>query len=68
MRLKVNGQMQMHDASVSVQALVNKTVGCANAPGVAVGINGKLVTRSLWAQTMLSEADDVEILHAVAGG
>jgi len=36
--------------------------------GVAVAVNGSVVPRSLWAETVLAEGDDVEIVKIMQGG
>lgn len=35
---------------------------------VAIELNGKVVRRDEWAQTMLNDDDRVEIVHFVGGG
>ena len=39
-----------------------------NLKGVAVAINGNLARRSTWEETMIQNEDELEVLHAVAGG
>lgn len=36
--------------------------------GVAVALNGAVVPRSLWAQTLLTSGDDIEVVTAAQGG
>lgn len=36
--------------------------------GLAVALNNKVVPRSRWAATELSEDDRLDVFHAVAGG
>jgi len=36
--------------------------------GIAVAINGTVVPRSTWAETRLSDGDDVEIVKIMQGG
>ncbi len=38
------------------------------AQGIAVALNGTVVSRGAWAQTVVSDDDRVEILTAVQGG
>jgi sulfur carrier protein len=38
------------------------------ATGVAVAVNGEVVTRSAWDSTVLADGDEVEVLTAVQGG
>jgi sulfur carrier protein len=36
--------------------------------GVAVALNGAVISRSLWAQTLLTTGDDIEVVTAAQGG
>ena len=36
--------------------------------GVAVALNGAVISRSLWAQTLLTAGDDIEVVTAAQGG
>ena len=36
--------------------------------GVAVALNGAVISRSLWAQTVLTAGDDIEVVTAAQGG
>jgi sulfur carrier protein len=36
--------------------------------GVAVAVNGEVVTRAAWESTVLADGDEVEVLTAVQGG
>ena len=36
--------------------------------GIAVAINGTVVPRSMWAETRLSDGDDIEIVKIMQGG
>lgn len=66
MRITVNGSPRevAPDATVaSVVAAVTDT-----AEGVAVALNDTVVRRSAWPDTVLNEADRVEVLTASQGG
>jgi sulfur carrier protein len=39
-----------------------------NARGIAVAVNGDVVTRSAWESVTLTDGDRVEVLTAVQGG
>jgi sulfur carrier protein len=39
-----------------------------NARGIAVAVNGDVVTRSTWQSVTLTDGDKVEVLTAVQGG
>ena len=67
MNLKINGNdRDIQDNTILVE-LIEKLTGEKDPAGVAVAINGSVVSRSLWAQQALSEGDDIEILGAVSG-
>ena len=66
MKLVVNG-----DARDVAEGIVLATLVADVAPspkGVAVAVNGDIVPRSSWEQTMLVDDDRVEILSAAQGG
>ena len=37
-------------------------------PGIAVAVNGEVVSRRSWSSRLLEEGDEVEIVGAVQGG
>jgi sulfur carrier protein len=66
MKLMVNGAAhEVPDSMTVAQAVHNLT---AATTGVAVAVNGEVVTRSSWETTALREGDRVEVLTAVQGG
>ncbi|WP_327103287.1 sulfur carrier protein ThiS [Nonomuraea glycinis] len=66
MKLMVNGAAhEVPDSMTVAQAVQNLT---AATTGVAVAVNGEVVTRSSWETTALREGDRVEVLTAVQGG
>ena len=68
MNLRINGNTQdIQDATILVQ-LIEQITGEKDPAGVAVAINGSVVSRSVWDKRTLSEGDDIEILGAVSGG
>ena len=68
MNLRINGNTQdIQDATILAQ-LIEKITGEKDPAGVAVAINGSVVSRSVWAEQTLCEGDDIEILGAVSGG
>ncbi len=66
MKVTVNGEPR----EIADGATVADAVSSVNsAPsGVAVALNGELVTRSQWAGAQLREEDRLEVLSATAGG
>jgi sulfur carrier protein len=67
MNVIVNGTPSDIPAQMTVTKLVKK-LGRDTGRGVAVAINGEVVARGRWDQTMLSEDDRVEVLSAIGGG
>ncbi|WP_336209049.1 sulfur carrier protein ThiS [Nonomuraea sp. LPB2021202275-12-8] len=66
MKLMVNGAgHEVPDGMTVAQAVRNLT---AATTGVAVAVNGEVVTRSAWESTALRDGDRVEVLTAVQGG
>ena len=65
MRLKVNGKPYEVGPGSTVSALLETL---ALSTRVAVAVNGKVSPRSEHARRVLEEGDEVEVIHAVAGG
>jgi sulfur carrier protein len=65
-QVTVNGAQHRFDKPVEVTALLSRL----NLLGkkVAVERNGEIIPRSVHAQTMLSDGDELEIVVAVGGG
>ena len=69
MNISVNGEQTAVDDSITVSellALLNG--GNPNTRGIAVAVNGEVVSRSRWEQAVLSDGDRLEVLRAVGGG
>jgi len=64
--VRVNGEA-MELARGATVADVVSSVGCGER-GVAVAVNSELLARTSWQSIELGEGDQVEILHAAAGG
>ena len=65
MQLKVNGIPYDLSAGSTVFALLE---ALALTSRVAVAVNGKVSPRSDHASHVLKDGDEVEVIHAVAGG
>jgi len=66
MTVVLNGEhLELPDRATLADAVAQLTVVVR---GVAVAVNGSVVPRGLWPSTVLTEADDVEVLTAVQGG
>ena len=68
MKIQVNGVSRQTEDILNLEALIKLTTGRSAASGVAVALNGELISRNSWSSTALSEGDSIEILQAVAGG
>ena len=68
MNLRINGNTEHIQDNTILVELIEKLTGEKDPAGVAVAINGSVVSRSAWAEQKLTEGDDIEILGAVSGG
>lgn len=66
MQVVVNGQAREIADDATVASVVPSVTEAPS--GVAVAVNGDLVTRSQWSATSLHEADQLEVLTATQGG
>jgi sulfur carrier protein len=68
MRIMLNGEPR----DLRDYATVADAVDASGAPdshdGVAVAVGGEVIPRSRWADQVLAEGDQVEVLQAVQGG
>jgi sulfur carrier protein len=65
--IRVNGQDEPLVADNLAALLAEKAVDTGQR-GIAVALNGAMVPRTAWAQTMLHPGDSVEIVRARQGG
>ena len=66
MRLRLNGESIEIEPEITVEALLARLeIGSRR---VAVAVNGQVSPRSEHADRTLYDGDDVEVIHAVAGG
>lgn len=68
MNLRINGNTEHIQDNTILVELIEKLTGEKDPAGVAVAINGSVVSRSAWANQRLADGDDIEILGAVSGG
>lgn len=69
MNISVNGEQRSVDDSINVSEVLALIHGAGSNPrGVAVALNGEVVSRSRWEEATLSEGDRLEVLRAVGGG
>jgi sulfur carrier protein len=76
-RVSINGEARELTAGTTVAELVAELAPQsdhgtapprATARGIAVAVNDEVVPRTAWPDTVLAEADRVEVLTAVQGG
>jgi sulfur carrier protein len=67
MTVFVNGEERFLRDGATVADIV-ATMGREGGRGIAVAVNGEVVSRSLWPGTELTENDRVEVLEAIGGG
>ena len=66
MTVDVNGEpRELHDGATVADVVRALTDGDR---GVAVALDGEVVPRSEWAQTVLGDGRRIEVLRAVQGG
>jgi len=68
MELTVNGETRHAEPGATVAELMEQMGFDPAARGVAVAVNGAVVSSRGWSERHLSEGDTVEIIHAVQGG
>jgi sulfur carrier protein len=64
----INGQRQEVGNGLTVEALVSSIPDAPQGRGVAVAVDGEVVPRGAWEQTLLRDDARVEIVAAVQGG
>ena len=65
--IRINGQDEVLSAATLAALLEEKAVDVAQR-GIAVALNGAVVPRAAWPQTVLKSGDSVEIVRARQGG
>jgi sulfur carrier protein len=64
----VNGEPRQIGDGATVASVVEMLDVAPGARGVAVAVDGEVVSRGRWAQTELSEGSMVEVVAAIGGG
>ncbi len=66
MQIIINGATQDVDSQTSIQGLIESlSLGNGN---IAIELNGEIVSRSLFTETILQPDDKLEIVKAIGGG
>lgn len=68
MNVVVNGGPRVFPDAITVSEIVAAVGSPEGGRGVAVAVNGEVVTRSEWSSRRLVDRDRIEILRAVGGG
>ena len=68
MKVQLNGRPVDVREGATLAELVAETGATPDARGVAVALDGEVVSRDAWAQTAVSEGQQVEVLEAMQGG
>lgn len=66
MKITLNGECRALTSKISLKQLVSE-LGLDNKR-LAIEINQEIVPRGKYGATLLQEADQVEIVHAIGGG
>jgi len=64
----VNGEVREVGAGATVASVVEMLDVTPGGRGVAVALDGEVVSRGRWADTQLSEGSMVEVVAAIGGG
>jgi sulfur carrier protein len=65
--IRVNGESEPL-AAATLQALLAERAVDTEQKGIAVALNGAVVPRAAWPQTLLRPGDTIEIVRARQGG
>ena len=68
MHAVVNGRSQELRPGLTIQSLIDSLQAAPDGRGVAVAVDGEVVPRGAWEETVLREGAQVEIVTAVQGG
>jgi sulfur carrier protein len=68
MMVTVNGEQRELEPGATVATVVALLDVAPDARGVAVALDGEVVTRSRWSHTAVADGALVEIVSAIGGG
>ncbi|HEX3505205.1 MAG TPA: sulfur carrier protein ThiS [Xanthobacteraceae bacterium] len=66
--IRVNGESEPLGAQRTLDALLAEKTADTQQRGIAVALNGSVVPRAAWRETVLRAGDSVEIVRARQGG
>jgi sulfur carrier protein len=64
----INGERREVATSATVASVIESMDVTPGARGVAVALDGEVVTRSHWCDTELAEGARIEVVAAIGGG
>jgi len=67
-RIVINGEARTVDAGATVESVAELLDVAPGARGVAIALDGEVVTRSQWSATELRDGCRVEVVSAIGGG
>jgi sulfur carrier protein len=65
--IRINGESEPLGAD-TLEALLSEKVVDSGQRGIAVALNGAVVPRAAWRETLLKPGDSIEIVRAKQGG
>jgi sulfur carrier protein len=68
MNVTINGEPRRVEPGATVASVVEMLDVAPGARGVAVALDGEVVTRSRWPDTELRDGAAVEVVAAIGGG
>jgi sulfur carrier protein len=68
MNIKINGEVLELNEKMNLSEFVALRLNGKEPRGIAVALNDMIIPKSKWNETVLTENDNVEIVHAVQGG
>lgn len=68
MNVTINGEPRDVDPGATVAGVIEMLDVAPGARGVAVALDGEVVTRSQWTETRLREGSLMEVVAAIQGG
>ncbi len=66
--ITLNGERRDVPDGLSVEALLAHVGRDPGLPGVAIAVGDRVVRRSEWAETRVSDGDRIEVITAAQGG
>lgn len=67
MKIRINGELVEEKEGITIKDIF-ETRGVDESRRVAVELNGEIVPRDRWEETILSAGDTLEIIHFIGGG